>query len=114
VINLQVPAGALTVLALGAPPDDVEIGCGGTLLTLASTRKVRAHVVVRTGTAQRAVEATGAAHRFLAGAEVTVHTHGLPDGRLPAHWDEVTTLLEEHAVDVRPDLVLAARRGDAH
>ncbi|MBI4940655.1 MAG: PIG-L family deacetylase [Actinobacteria bacterium] len=103
------------VLALGAHPDDVEIGCGGTLLRLARRFPgLPVTVVVLTGTAQRQAEARTAAGLFLAGCRVDVRTSDLPDGRLPAAWDAVKDLLAAVAADVDVDLVLAPRPDDAH
>jgi LmbE family N-acetylglucosaminyl deacetylase len=115
VIALRPESGPLTVLAIGAHPDDVEIGCGGTLLAITSRRPVSAHVVVLTGSDQRRAEAEVAAAAFLAEAETwQLHTHTLPDGRLPAHWEDVKNHLEQVAAQVRPDVVLAPRLEDAH
>ncbi len=106
------------VLALGAHPDDVEIGCGGTLLQLAQRWPgLPVTVVLMTGTPQRREEARAATALFLPGCEVTLHTFDLPDGRLPSAWDRVKQNLE--AVAAGPagadvDLVLAPRRDDAH
>lgn len=103
------------VLALGAHPDDVEIGCGGTLLQLARRFPgLPVTVVVLTGTAQRRAEARAAADLFLAGCRVDVRTYDLPDGRLPAAWAEAKDLLAAVAADVEVDLVLAPRPDDAH
>ena|SRR6476646_6712837 len=52
-LSLSLPEGPLTVLALGAHPDDIEIGCGGTLLALAATQRVTPTHLVLTGTADR-------------------------------------------------------------
>lgn len=113
-IGLHLPPGDLSLLALGAHPDDIEIGCGGTLLALAGAGRLHAHVVLLTGTGERQAEARGAATRFLEGAQTTIATHTLPDGRLPAHWAEVKEILEQTAATVRPDLILVPRRDDAH
>ncbi|RIQ25271.1 PIG-L deacetylase family protein [Jiangella rhizosphaerae] len=112
---LTLPPGALDVLCLGAHPDDIEIGCGGTLLTLAAARDVRATAVVLTGAGERRDEALKATGRFLPGAAVDVRVAGLRDGRLPAAWDEVKDTLEGVAGGLRrPDVVFAPRRDDAH
>ena len=55
-----------------------------------------------------------AAGLFLAACDVTLHTCGLPDGRLPARWDEVKQSLEDVAAGCDVDVVLAPWAGDAH
>lgn len=108
------------VLAIGAHPDDVEIGCGGTLLQLASRWPgLPVSVVVMTGTEQRREEARVATELFLPGCEVDLRTYSLPDGALPAVWGEVKASLERVAAEAddqgrRFDLVLAPRLDDAH
>lgn len=111
-IGLRLPDGPLDVLCLGAHPDDIEIGCGGTLLTLASSRDVRATMTVLTGTPERRAEAVAAAQAFVPGA--ASRCYDLPDGRLPGHWGEVKEILEAVADGVRPDLIFCPRRDDAH
>ena len=105
----------LSVLALGAHPDDIEIGAGGTLLTLSeAVPDMRAYYLVLTGSLDRQAEARNAAAAFLPAADVTVRLHDLPEGRLPAIWDQVKDLLEEVARSFVPDLILAPRVDDAH
>jgi LmbE family N-acetylglucosaminyl deacetylase len=113
VIQLSLPQGPLDVLLLGAHPDDIEIGCGGTLLTLAARAEpVRATAVILTGSDERCQEAVKATPRFLPGCDVQLHD--LRDGFFPAQWGEAKAVLEGVARDVRPDLILAPRRDDAH
>jgi LmbE family N-acetylglucosaminyl deacetylase len=104
------------LVALGAHPDDIEIGCGGTLLKLAeSIPELTAEFVIATGSPLRLDEARRAAELFLPECEVTVTSPGLPDGRLPSYWNETKELLEATARGSRtPDLVLAPSRTDAH
>lgn len=111
-IGLRLPDGPFEVLCLGAHPDDIEIGCGGTLLTLASRPGLRATSAVLTGSPERRAEAEAAARAFVPGASTRLHD--LPDGRLPSHWGEVKEALEALARDVRPDVVFCPRRDDAH
>ena len=88
----------LSVLIIGAHPDDIEIGAGGTLLSLAESEPgLRAHYVVMTGTADRQQEARTAASAFLPTADLTIELHDLPEGRLPAVWGQVKGILEEHS-----------------
>ncbi|GAB2659580.1 PIG-L deacetylase family protein [Kribbella swartbergensis] len=109
------------LVALGAHPDDIEIGCGGTLLKLAeSVPELTAEFVIATGSTLRLEEARRAAELFLPECEVTVTSADLPDGRLPSYWNETKELLEATASGGRaeggrrPDLVLAPSRTDAH
>ncbi|MPY86047.1 MAG: hypothetical protein GEV00_23020, partial [Actinophytocola sp.] len=93
----------------------IEIGCGGTLRRLAaSVPGLTAELVLATGSEERLAEARHSAELFLPGCAVLISTAGLPDGRLPAHWDEVKELLEESAGRRNADLVLAPRCDDAH
>jgi LmbE family N-acetylglucosaminyl deacetylase len=105
----------LSVLAIGAHPDDIEIGAGGTLLGLAEARPgLQARYVVLTGTEERHSEARAAAAAFLPGADLTIDLHRLPEGRLPAAWDRVKDILEEVALSLTPDVILAPSCTDAH
>lgn len=105
----------LSVLALGAHPDDIEIAAGGTLLSLAE-RHPGLHVryVLMTGTAERQAEARAAARAFTPGAELTVEMHDLPEGRLPAAYGQVKEIIESVARSLRPDVILAPSAADAH
>lgn len=103
------------VIVVGAHPDDIEIGCGGALLAMSRQWPgLPVAVVLLTGSTLRQEEARVATQLFLAECEVTLHQFELPDGRLPAHWDEAKEALEKVAGTVAADLVLAPRRGDAH
>ena len=106
---------ALTVLALGAHPDDIEIAAGGTLLSLAERHPgLRVRYVLLTGKPERQAEARAAARAFTPGADLEVELHDLPDGRLPAVYGEVKEVLEGVAREFRPDVILAPWPGDAH
>lgn len=103
------------LVAVGAHPDDIEIGCGGTLLQLAETVPgLTAEFVLATGDPVRLDEARHGAELFLPGCDVTVTSAELPDGRLPAHWNAVKGLLESTARKNHGDIILAPSRDDAH
>lgn len=111
---LSEPAdGPLSVLAIGAHPDDIEIGAGGLLLRLAGG-DLKVRYVVLTGTAERQREARSAARAFLPGADLEVELFDLPEGRFPAVWDQVKGIIEDQAGRFAPDLVIAPSAGDAH
>ncbi len=115
-LSLEFPADRpLSVLAIGAHPDDIEIGAGGTLLTLAESRPgMSARYVVLTGTEERHSEARDAAAAFLPDAQLSIDLHQLPEGRLPALWDRLKDILEDVARDWAPDLIVAPSCHDAH
>lgn len=112
-IGLQLEVDDLEVLCLGAHPDDIEIGCGATLLMLAE-RGAHVRSVVLTGSEVRHEEASEAGRRFGSGAG-GLRLEQLPDGRLPAHWGSVKQLLEDVATDGPvPGVVFTSSVGDAH
>ena len=113
-LRLDAPAdGPLSLLVIGAHPDDIEIGAGGLLLTLGG-RPLRVRYVVLTGSFRRHEEARAAAHAFLPDAELSVDLHDLPEGRLPAAYAGVKDILEGVARSCSPDLILAPSADDAH
>jgi hypothetical protein len=74
------------IVAIGAHPDDIEIGCGGSLLRLAgSVSNLTAEFVLATGSDCRIREARRGAELFLPGCETSFRCGGLPDGRLPGY-----------------------------
>ncbi len=113
-LRLDPPPGEpLSVLAIGAHPDDIEIGAGGLLLGLTGAA-LQARYVVLTGTAERQQEARNAARSFMPDADLTIDLFDLPEGRLPTVWDRAKEILEEVARSCSPDLILAPSPDDAH
>ena len=113
-LHLNAPPGRpLSLLAVGAHPDDIEIGAGGTLLSLAGHRP-RVRYVVLTGSVERHEEARNAASAFLPGVDPDVALFDLPEGRLPATWGQVKEALESVAQSDPPDVILAPSPHDAH
>jgi LmbE family N-acetylglucosaminyl deacetylase len=118
VIHLPFPPGrdgGLRVLAIGAHSDDIEIGCGGTVLRLVEDG-LAASVgwVVLTAAGERAEEARASAAAFLKQApEHEVVVRDFRDGFLPYSGWEVKEFFEE-LKRFDPDLVLTHRREDAH
>ncbi|MEU1601633.1 PIG-L deacetylase family protein, partial [Streptomyces sp. NPDC005708] len=114
---IRLGAGPLDgIVAVGAHCDDIAIGAGGTLLTLCHARPgVRVDVLVLSGGgSEREQEEQAALAAFCPGADLRLTVHKLPDGRLPAHWDEAKAAVEELRAGTEPDLVLAPRTDDAH
>ena len=73
-LNLKKDAnGELAIVCLGAHCDDIEIGCGGTLLHLKATfPRSKFYWVVFSASEPRGQEATKAAELFTAGCEKMV------------------------------------------
>ena len=106
---------ARRVLAIGCHPDDIEIGCGGTLLAL-----MRAHPtlevtwVVLSAHGARADEARASAVAFLGAAgsaDVRLFDH--PDAFLP-HVGGAVKETFESLKELGPDLVLTHAGSDLH
>jgi len=111
--NLSLPSGPLQLVCLAAHPDDIEIAAGGTLLALAERGGVEGHWLTMSGSPERRSEAKAAAWAFLPDSQSSFHE--FPDGRLPAHWNEVKDIVHDFAAAVPDvDLVLAPRTDDAH
>ena len=103
------------VLAIGCHADDIEIGCGGTLLMLTRARPdVHVTWVVLAAEGPRADEAAASAEAFLASAKSNdVRVLGHPESFLPYAGAEVKQSFEE-LKDVRPDVVFTHTRHDLH
>jgi LmbE family N-acetylglucosaminyl deacetylase len=117
VLQLPLPdASPLRILAVGCHPDDIEIGCGGTLLTLIAARPdVEVTWLVLSAAGERAAEARASAEAFLAGAAASeVRLEGFRDGFLPYQGGEVKEVFESLKAAPAPSLVLTHTSGDRH
>jgi len=105
----------LTVLCLGAHSDDIEIGCGGTILRLAEQYPgVMFHWVVFNAVGIRETEARKAASLFAGTALRQILLKTFPDGFMPFEGAKVKTVFEELKQAISPDLILTPYRKDAH
>lgn len=108
-------SGPLRILCLGAHSDDIEIGCGGTLLHLRqSGRPLEFHWVVCSATGGRSDEARRAADLFTGDCAKQVVLREFRDGFLPYHGAQVKDFFEEMKAQVQPDLIFTHWHGDAH
>ncbi len=117
-LGLRLPAAApLRILCLGAHCDDIEIGCGGTLLRLRAARpdvEIRWHVL--SSEPVRAAETRRAASMFgLAGEDpAVVRIDAFRDGFLPWEGAAVKDAILAGRGEWRPDVVFTHAREDRH
>lgn len=115
-LTLALPAGPLSLLCLGAHADDIEIGCGGSVLRLLLQHPGSSvRWVVFSAAGERAAEARESAERFLAQAAAReVMVSGFRDGYLPAAQESLKAVFEQIKGKVVPDLVFTHYREDRH
>jgi LmbE family N-acetylglucosaminyl deacetylase len=110
------PNRKLQVLCLGSHSDDIEIGCGGTILRLAEQYpQCVLHWVVFSADGVRLTEAQCAASLFAGSTSlVGPFVKAFPDGFMPVVSGEVKAFFEGLKKEVSPDLIFTHNRKDAH
>ena len=106
----------LRLLAIGAHSDDIEIGCGGTILKLIEQEAVSEVAwVVLTGERTRAEEAAQSADALLASVPAKrVILKDFRDGYFPYDGADIKQFFEELKADLSPDVILTHQRSDLH
>ncbi|MDH7785977.1 LmbE family N-acetylglucosaminyl deacetylase [Ochrobactrum sp. 19YEA23] len=114
--SLANPGRPLQVLCLGAHSDDIEIGCGGTLLSLIEAgTPMHIEWCVLSGSEERRAEAEASARDFLRGTESPgIRLALFEDSYFPAQMREIKAWLLEQRSRQTPDIVFTHRQGDAH
>ena len=105
-----------TILCFGAHCDDIEIGCGGTLLHLAEQNPAL-HVVwvVLSSSPERAAEVHASADRFLAKVRSKqVLIANFRNSFFPFIGEHLKEYIEEIKLQVSPGLILTHSRHDLH
>ena len=104
------------VLCVGAHSDDIEIGCGGTVLRmLEQSRSIEFYWLVLGSGPRRAKEAERSAKAFLSGASrKTVVVKSFRDGFLPYLGPPVKECFEELKKAFAPDVIFTHCRHDLH
>jgi LmbE family N-acetylglucosaminyl deacetylase len=120
VIQLSLPEKAngepLRVLCLGAHSDDIEIGCGGTILWLRNQYPAAEfHWVVFSAAGIRSDEARTSAKLFAGPGNLRGPVlKAFRDGFLPFEGARVKDFFEELKLQVSPDLIFTHTQKDAH
>ena len=114
--DLRHRSGAFRLLCLGAHSDDIEIGCGGLIISLiARYQRLHAHWIVFSGAAARKDEATRSAAMFLKRAgSARVQIEEFRDGFFPYEGARIKEVFEGLKQEPSPDLVLTHYRHDRH
>jgi LmbE family N-acetylglucosaminyl deacetylase len=104
------------VLCLGAHADDIEIGCGGTMLRLVSLYPdADFHWVVLSASGIRKKEAESSAGRFLRDAgSKTIELRSFRDGFFPFVGADIKDFFEDLKKCVDPDLIFTHYGHDLH
>jgi LmbE family N-acetylglucosaminyl deacetylase len=105
-----------TVLLLGAHSDDIEIGCGGTILKLAELYpNLHFYWVVLGSSGIRTEEALKSANLFLEGIDrKNIVVKNFQDGFFPYIGADVKGYFEQLKRDINPDLIFTHYRHDLH
>lgn len=109
-------ARALRVLCLGAHSDDIEIGCGGTILRLIETcRRLEIYWVVFSAEKSRRKEALDSARRLLRRVKKkTIVIKGYKGSFFPYVGGAIKRFFEQIKSTYSPDVVLTHYRNDLH
>ena len=106
----------LNILCLGAHSDDIEIGCGGTVLRLIRENPdLSITWVVFSAIGGRAEEAQNSATEFLKDVHhKQIVLHEFKDGYFPTHMASIKDVFEELKIKISPDVILTHYRHDLH
>lgn len=106
----------LELLCLGAHSDDIEIGCGGAVLSLLSRfSETTVRWIVFSGNEAREKEARAGATRILRNAkDAVVETYQFQDAYFPSLKASLKDVFEALKPEVNPDLIFTHWRDDAH
>lgn len=111
----QKPDSAYKVLCLGSHCDDIEIGCGGTILKLIKNySNIEFYWVVFSANTQREQEAYDSANKFLKDVKAKVLIKKFRDGFLPFNGIEVKEVFEQFKQEFTPDIIFTHYRHDLH
>jgi LmbE family N-acetylglucosaminyl deacetylase len=106
---------SVQLLCLGAHSDDIEIGCGGTLLHLKQALPgLKFYWVVFSACGPRGREAEKGAELFTAGCQKEIVLKDYRDGFLPYNGAQLKDSFEELKNLVHPDVIFVPWGGDAH
>ena len=105
------------ILALGAHPDDLELGCGATLAKLVARGVHVTAVILSDGGlgAQLEFDRTRETRDALTSLGVQeIVQHSFPDTRLHQHLNDLIATIEQHVREIAPQRVYTMFHDDRH
>jgi len=106
---------ALKILCLGSHSDDIEIGCGGTVLELAEQHPdCEFYWVVFSAALVREVEAKRGSELFAGSRLKDARYKNFRDGFMPYVGAEIKEVFEQELKQLCPDLIFTHNGQDAH
>lgn len=119
-LRFERPQRRKTVLAIGAHPDDIEFGCGATMLRLREEGAATYGLVLsagerghnETGVSEARIEEARSAARVIALSDIVFHN--FPDTALHKHKEAIRVVIEEALVRWRPDIIFTHNGHDVH
>lgn len=105
-----------SILCLGAHSDDIEIGCGGTILRLIREYpELKVTWIVFGSSGKRTQEAIGSANSFLSSVhDKNILVKEFRDGYFPYIGAEIKDFFENLKNEVSPDIIFTHYRHDLH
>jgi len=104
------------ILFLGAHSDDIEIGCGATVLRLANELPgARIHWVVFSANDDRSKEVNVSADDFLTKfTDKSIEIHGIRDAYFPEFFGQLKDIFEALKTHLSPDIIFTHHKDDLH
>lgn len=119
-LRFERPQRKKTILAIGAHPDDIEFGCGATILRLREEGASTYGLVLSVGERghnkpeirKARIEEARAASHVMGLSDIAFHD--FPDTNLHQHKEDIRVAIEEALVRWRPDIIFTHNGHDVH
>ncbi len=103
------------IVCIGAHCDDIEIGCGGSLIAMAQAYPTaHFHCWVFSGDEVRSRESANCLSILLGAGRFSLHVFEFRDGYFPAEWLQIKQRLSELSRSVDADIVFTHASAESH